>query len=72
MYNHVFYLQLINKLLQVEHHIGEYLRKNETHTHEVVSLYMKALQSVGAGWYSGEYPLVLLDNVFYLWIKVGI
>ena len=58
-------------LFQIEIHVGEYLRKNEEETVQAVSLYLDALLAVGIAWYNGEYPLVLMDNLVYQWIKVS-
>ena len=56
--------------VKVEIHIGEYLRKKEEDSVQALSLYLDAMIAVGDSWYKGEYPLVLIDNLIYLWIKV--
>ena len=66
LYETIFWLVTF----QIEIHIGEYLRKNEEETVQAVSLYLDALLAVGISWYNGEYPLVLMDNLVYQWIKV--
>ncbi len=57
---------------QVEIGIAEYFKTKETAAAEVVSLYMDALLEVGVAWYDGEYPVVLMDNITYLWTQVAI
>ena len=58
----------MHKSFQVEIHIGEYLRKKEEAV-QAVALYLDALMEVGVSWYNGEYPLVLMDNLVFQWIK---
>ena len=59
----------MHKSFQVEIHIGEYLRKKEEEAVQAVALYLDALMEVGVSWYNGEYPLVLMDNLVFQWIK---
>ena len=63
------YLDDMHKSFQVEIHIGEYLRKKEEEAVQAVALYLDALMAVGVSWYNGEYPLVLMDNLVFQWIK---
>ena len=45
------------------------MRKKEEEAVQAVALYLDALMEVGVSWYNGEYPLVLMDNLVFQWIK---
>ncbi len=56
-------------MLQLEQSIYQFLQSNEECAKDAILLYLAAIHKVGAAFYEGGYPLILLDLLFYLALR---
>ena len=61
-----------NWLLRMELSVCDFLESNVSNATDAVNLYLDALTAVGISFYNGCYPLVLMDILLCLYVKVSV
>ncbi len=56
--------------MQLERKLTGYLADHVQDSAVFASLYLSAMTTLGASWYNGGYPLVLLNELIFMWTQV--